>query len=323
MPAPWLALRRRLLTPSPRQTELRRRGFRVKDETARQALESAGRSFVDGFGYAAGTPAPASAEPLLDAVDAPLRGFAYEGAAMAYALMAGLGLGDRTGEFLAGGGQRHLYMAHVGAGWALARLPRVRWRRVLPADPLLRWLAFDGYGFHQAYFRTDRYVRRQYRDPASTWPWPELRGYAGHAVDQGIGRALWFVCGADVPHVVQTVHGFAPERHADLFSGVGLAATYAGGASDRELAELSRLAVRHRAALAQGSAFAAKARLRAGLVTDGTGRATAALCAATCEQAATMTDDALRNLPTDVDGRPAYAVWRQRIADEFTLLGRH
>ncbi|SBT43024.1 DUF1702 family protein [Micromonospora auratinigra] len=321
MSAPWLALRRRLLTPSPKQTELRRRGFRVTDDTARIALESAGRSFVTGFGHAAGSASPPAAERLLETVDAPLRGFAYEGAAMAYALMAGLGLGDRTGEFLAGGGQRHLYMAHVGAGWALARLPRLRWRRVLPTDPLLRWLALDGYGFHQAYFRTDRYVRRQHRDPAPSWP-SELRGYAGHAVDQGIGRALWFVGGADVAYVARTVHGFAPQRHGDLFSGVGLAATYAGGVADDELATLARLAGPHRAALAQGSAFAAKARLRAGLATAHTARATAALCAATPEQAATMTDDALRDLPPDADGLPAYAVWRRRIADEFTLLGR-
>ncbi|WFE36393.1 DUF1702 family protein [Micromonospora sp. WMMD975] len=324
MSALWLALRRRLLTPSPGATELRRRGFRVKDERARHALESAGRSFVAGFGHAAGTSSPQAAEARLESVDAPLRGFAYEGAAMAYALMAGLGLRDRTAEFLAGGGRRHLYMAHVGAGWALARLPRPRRRRVLPTDPLLRWLALDGYGFHQAYFHTDRYVRQQHRDPGRNWG-PELRGYAGHAVDQGIGRALWFVCGTDVRHVVDTVRGFAPGRHADLFSGVGLAATYAGGVDDKELVELARLADRHRhrAALAQGSAFAAKARLRAGLPTDDTARATAALCRATPEQAATMTDDALRDLPPDADGRPAYAVWRQRIADQFTLLGRH
>ncbi|WP_320066150.1 DUF1702 family protein [Micromonospora sp. RTGN7] len=323
MPALWLTLRRRLLTPSPEQTDLRKRGFRVKNTDARRALETAGRSFLTGFGHAAGSATPADAEKLLEAVDAPLRGFAYEGAAMAYSLMAGLGLGDCVEEFLTGPGQRHVYMGHVGAGWALARLPRRRWRWVLPADPLLRWLALDGYGFHQAYFRTDRYVRRQQREPDSVWPLPpELRPYAAHAVDQGIGRALWFVAGADVAHAVATVRRFAPERHGDLFSGIGLAATYAGGVDDDELETLWRLAGPHRPAVAQGAAFAAKARLRAGLATAHTARATAALCAATPEQAATMTDDALRNLPADSDGLPTYSVWRQRVADEFTLLGR-
>ncbi|GAA2704341.1 DUF1702 family protein [Micromonospora olivasterospora] len=321
MPATWLALRRRLLTPSPRQTDLAERGFRVKDPAARAALEGAGRGFVTGFGHAAGSATPADAERLLEAVDRPFRGFAYEGAAMAYSLMAGLGLGDHVGPFLAGRAQRHVYMAYVGAGWAMARLPRWRWRRIFPTDPLLRWLALDGYGFHQAYFHTRRYVHRQQRPAPAAWPLPELAAYADQVVDQGIGRALWFVGGADVRHVVELVGRFAPERRGDLFSGVGLAATYAGGVDPEELDALWRLAGDHRPAVAQGSAFAAKARLRAGLATEHTARATAALCAATPEEAARMTDDALRDLPGD-GALPGYAVWRRRIADEFARLAK-
>ena len=35
------------------------------------------------------------------------------------------------------------------------------------SDPLLGWLAIDGYGFHQAYFHTARYVGEQYQNPCS------------------------------------------------------------------------------------------------------------------------------------------------------------
>ncbi len=110
-------------------------------------------------------------------------------------------------------------MVHVGVGWAMARLPRFRWASIAPTDPLLRWLALDGYGFHQAYFRTQRYVREQYRDPSFRWPGDETRRYAGHAVDQGIGRALWFIGGTDPAVVSDLVDSFAADRRADLYSG--------------------------------------------------------------------------------------------------------
>lgn len=317
-----LALRQRILTPDKREALFDVRGFHVKNDAARQALESAGQSFIGGFGDAAGAPSPRAAEELLERRPAPLRGFAYEGAAMAYALMDGLRPGGGRGmaRFLAGRGDAHVYMAHVGAGWAMARLPRWRWPAILPPDPLLRWLALDGYGFHQAYFHTGRYVHDRHRDPGHIWP-AELRHYAPHAVDQGIGRALWFVAGADPAELVRLLHRFPADRHADLWSGVGLAASYAGGADLTELRTLREAAGEHRAALGQGGAFAAKARMRAGHVPTHTAVAVGALCVLSAEQAAAITDAALTDL-TDSASLPAFAVWRQRIADHLVLLGR-
>ena len=63
-------------------------------------------------------------------------------------------LGTRSARsFLAGPGAAHTYMVHVGAGWALAQLRRRVDRALARLDPLLGWLAVDGYGFHQGYFR--------------------------------------------------------------------------------------------------------------------------------------------------------------------------
>ena len=55
-------------------------------------------------------------------------------------------------DFLSSRAESHVYMVYVGVGWAMARLPRFRWRRVTVADPLMRWLVLDGFGFHQAYY---------------------------------------------------------------------------------------------------------------------------------------------------------------------------
>ena len=323
MPGAWRSLRRRILTPDDSETSLRKRGFHEKDDASRDLLEKVGRTFLAGFGHAVQARDPLDAEQPLEAIEHDFRGFAYEGAAMGLGILDGLGVtrGRRVERFLTGRAADHVYMVYVGVGWAMARIPRFRWKAVLPGDPRLRWLALDGYGFHQAYFRTDRYVRDRYRDAVPSWPFGS-GGYACRAVDQGIGRALWFVEGTDVDRVVATIEGFPADRRGDLYSGAGLAATYAGGVSDTELESFWRKAGDHRPAVAQGSAFGAKARLRAGLATPHTGRATAVFCGTSPEEAAAMTDTALRDLPAD-GPMPAFEVWRQRIANEFVSLGRY
>ena len=72
--------------------------------------------------------------------------------------------GGRFRRFLAGPGDAHAYMAHVGVGGRWRALPWLR-RNIEHAcsdmDPLLRWLAVDGYGFHEGYFHWPRVVTRQ------------------------------------------------------------------------------------------------------------------------------------------------------------------
>jgi hypothetical protein len=320
----WRAIRRNVLTPNMSATRLDKRGFEAKNEAAKTLLEMVGRSFVTGFGHAAYARTPAEAERELETVPGEFRGFAYEGATMCYTIMDALWLGGGrcVERFLAGRAGSHVYMANIGIGWALARLPRWRWRKVLPTDPLLGWLALDGYGFHQAYFQTDRYVRDRYQAEDFCWPPGNCHPYANQAVDQGIGRALWFVEGTDPERVVETIATFPRHRHGDLFSGAGLAATYAGGATEAELAWFWRHAEDHRPVVAQASAFAAKARLLAGLVTPHTHLATSVFCGMTPDEAAAVTDHALVDLPEDGD-LPAFEVWRQRIAEVFVSVERY
>ncbi|HEX5594957.1 MAG TPA: DUF1702 family protein [Micromonosporaceae bacterium] len=317
------SLRERVLTPDISETRLVTRGFHIKNESASQLLETVGVSFLSGFRYAAGARTPSDAENQLETVDREFRGFAYEGAAMALGIMNGLRLtqGRAVERFLTGRADRHVYMVYIGAGWALARLPRWRWQVVLPAAPLLGWLALDGYGFHQAYFHTKRYVHGQYQDESLRWPADRTGRYANRVVDQGIGRALWFVEGADPDRVVRSIERFAPHRRADLFSGAGLAATYAGGATEAELEAFWDRAGSYRPNVAQGCAFAAKARVRAGLVTPHTPIATSVFCGTSPERAAAVTDDAMRDLPND-GPEPGYELWRQRIAEQFVSSGR-
>lgn len=320
----WRTVRRRVLTPDVSDTRLDKRGFHAKNDGAKELLESVGQNFIKGFGHAAYARTPGEAEQLLETVSRDFRGFAYEGATMALAIMDAMSVrpGRRVAGFLAGRGGRHVYMAHIGIGWAMARLPRPLWRRIRPTHPLLHWLALDGYGFHQAYFHTDQYVRGQHRSTGFRWPLERPHPYAHQAIDQGIGRALWFVEGTDAARVAGRIGAFPRQRHGDLFSGAGLAATYAGGADEAELAEFWKLAGDHRPAVAQACAFAAKARVLAGLVTPHTHLASSVFCGMPPEEAAAVTDRALIDLPPDGD-IPSFEVWRLRIAEEFVSVGRY
>jgi enediyne biosynthesis protein E3 len=308
----WLRLR--CLDIADDNVSVARRGFHCRNGQIGGRLEEIGRTFLSGYRAALAARQPADLAARLEAHITELQGFAYEGAAMGIALTDAI-TPWRPGHFagfVAGIADRHVYMAHVGAGWALARLP-AGWGRILrQLDPLLRSLAFDGYGFHQGYFAGAAGFGRLAAPRA-------LEGYARRAVDQGLGRALWFVEGADVTGISQQVAAFPVARRADLWSGVGLAAAYAGGMSGAEMTALRERAGTFAPHLAQGAAFAAKARQRAGNEARHTDEACHMLAGCSARAAATITDEALAELPHD--GSDAYEAWRQRIRAAFTSSG--
>ena len=301
------SLRRRWLGIPAREMAFARRGFRGHDPAMRERLGQVARSFALGYHAALEHDHLPVLVGALDAPDPDLRGFAYEGAAMGLALRDFITpwRRDRLSALLNGAGAAHTYMVHVGVGWLLARVPGRVGPRLARFDSLLRWLVVDGYGFHEGFFHWPRYVNGA---PAPS----RLSGYARRAFDQGFGRCLWFIEGGDVAAIPRTIAAFSPDRHADLWSGVGLAATYAGRVSPDARAALRRAAGQWGPALAQGAAFAAKARQRAGTLTPYTDAACSVLGGLTANQAAQVTDDALVGLPAD-GAEPAYEVWRRRI----------
>lgn len=287
----------------------------MSDKVRQANLEKVVTKFLAGLEYGVGGSTLADIESALETVEPAFRGFSYEGCAMGLAIRDGMRPAGRhwVRDLLASRGANHVYMAYVGVGWAMARLPKIRWGAIEPHDPLLRWLALDGLGFHQAFFHVQQYVWNQREVRVPGW---DAR-YAGNAVDQGIGRALWFINGSDVEKVATTIEGFAPSRRADLWSGAGLASVYAGGVDAGELSEMARLAGPYRSNVAQGAAFAAKARLLPGLVTPGTELGVKVHCDMSVEEAAAVTDEALRDLPASDADIPMYEVWRERIRKRF------
>jgi hypothetical protein len=291
--------------------DFQQRGFRGASVFLRNRLENVGGAFLAGYHLALESDSPEDLGSRLTEVELERRGFAFEGAAMGLALLDFLTpwRRDRISKFLRGAGDSHAYMIHVGVGWVWARIPFGfrRWQKKL--DPLLGWLAFDGWGFHEGFFHWPKYI-------AGQPPPGKLSGYERRVFDQGLGRSFWFVNGGNIELIAQTISNFSTDRQSDLWSGLGLAATYAGIAGEASLGELHDKAGEFKPQLAQGAAFAAKARQRAGNLTDYTSLATKILCGLTAAAAARLTDEALENLPADSDV-PAYEIWRRRIQNHF------
>jgi hypothetical protein len=183
-------------------------------------------------------------------------------------------------------------------------------------DPTLRWLALDGYGFHQGFFHWPQSVEAQ-EVPR------RLRGYARRAFDLGLGRSLWFVDGADVQLVPRTIARFPESRQADLWSGLGLAVGYAGGRPKSDLEELGRAAERFLPQLRQGVAFAAGARDRAGNLVPHSELAARVLCDRGAKEIAELTDTLRPASHPEELGveRPAFEEWRLKIQQELAERG--
>ena len=286
----------RFLNIDNQEVRFERRGFQCSNPAVQARLENIGRVFLQGYHEALQETDQSALAENLNQVDHDHRGFAYEGAAMALALIDGISLGrSALSRFAAGKGKQHIFMLHVGAGWAYARLPWMRWRMesaIRKMHPVLRWLVIDGYGFHEGYFHS----KTQLRADNSTARASHLSSAARHVFHQGLGRSLWFVNGANVQEISSTVARFPSIYHNDAWSGVGLACAYAGGIAQDAILELRHQAGLHAPALAQGAAFAAKARQLAGNPTKHTEVACAVLCQMQAEEAAALCDETFTQL---------------------------
>jgi hypothetical protein len=306
--------------------EIRRAERALGPETGeiRDRFLALGKCFADGYHAALLDPRPEPLAARLAGIERELQGFAYEGAGMGLLTLDILaprgnwrgrhGRHDqpgRRGRLSAfGAGSPQAYMLHVGAGWAMARLP-VRPRRLLARlDPLLGWMTLDGLGFQTAFFRRAETIERG-EVPA------RISGYARRPFDIGVGRSLWFLERADARRVGEAIARFPAERQGDLWTGVGEAAAYAGGNGREGLEALRRAAEPYLPYVAQGAAFSAETRERAVNPAPHTELASRLLCGTTAVEAAAIARGCAADLPPDDAVLPAFEIWRQRIRQRF------
>ncbi len=304
-------LARRIFNLAGDEAAFRRSLANAPDGPMRRRMAAIAESFSEGCRAALEEPAPDPLAARLARVEPELQGFAYEGAGLGLALLDAVTpwRRHRLRAFIAGAGSPQTYMLHVGSGWLMGRLPVSRRRFLAGLDPVLRWLAFDGLGFHDAFFQERRLVER-------ALPPRRLAGYALSPFYAGVGRRLWLVPEPGVSPIAPRVAAFPASLHGDLWTGVGEACAIAGGRDAAAIEEIRAAAGAHAPRLALGASFAAEVRTRAGIPSPCTDLACRLLCGMDDAAAGAVAREALAGLPPDGEV-PAFEVWRRRVMERF------
>lgn len=313
----WPTILKKLLQVSYAETNLDARGFDWDQLLVKTYLEKIACTFLDGYHSALGNAMDANLINNLDKHSDLTRGFAFEGAAMGCVITDALTPFSRHSKFndllRSDAGNKHIYMLHIGIGWALARLPGKIESKIEKYDPLLKWLIVDGLGFHQAYFHTDRFVKNT--------KLPDVSLSSRHIFYQGIGRCLWFVEGTNPERIAARINSFPLEYAGDLWSGIGLASAYAGGVEKDVIEKIKNYSHQYIFNLAQGCAFAAKARVRACNLVPHTNMACLVYTGKNANEAASITDDCFNTITlAESKTSQGYELWRSRISRKFSEL---
>ena len=298
-------------------------GYAACDPAVRGRLEKILETFLSGYNRALAVADPQEvADGLRRELDAHHVGFAFEGVGMRYAVCDLLApwRPSRLRAFLDGPGRDHDYIAAVGAGLAVARLP---WgRRLWPRysrrlDPLVSWCLPDGWGFHQGIFHAERLLSGRAAPP------PGLPAFARQLYDSGLGRSLWWSQGAEPLRIARVLAAFPAERQPEMWCGLGVAAAYAGGTGEGALLALRDLSGPHRADFLSGVPFATRMRQKGRNPSPVTDRACRLLLGRSAGQAsdwvAATAERVLadESLDREVRTRDSYLLVRRRLVEEL------
>jgi len=308
--SPPLAFVRKFLALDPKRVEFRVRGFDLADKGHEARLEAIGKAFLRGYNLTLSARSFAQFGQALDRETDLLRGFFVEGGAMGSALVDSLPFRrPMLPRYIARFAEQYPILVHAGVGLTISKLS---WREqgiLADMDPFYRWLAYDGLGYHNMYFAPDKTL---------TGPKRIFAGYASRAYDQGAGRGIWFISGADVGKTAATIATMAADRRADLWAGAGLALCYAGPVDVKAILDAKVLAGFHAPDMAMGVAMACTARVKDQSLLPEVREAITALWDLTPEALAERVEAMRQSIPPSVlvDGT-AYAAWREKIVRDF------
>jgi len=297
-------------------TSATRHGF-PEQESRKPGLEKIGEAVTIGYHRALELADTSQIEAsLAKDVERGLLSFAIEGAAMGFMVLDTAlvwNRSDHIGKWLKEeSGKRYRHLIIIGAGLALGRIRFSTAKAVARLDPVVGWFIVDGYGFLRGFLDWKRFFERRERDKSFT-------GYGAHVFDQGLGRALWFVDNANVKRVADRIASFDEDRRGDLWSGVGIAACYAGNADQDDLTALRVAAGKYAPELALGAMGAAQVRVVAGNIVDHTELASRTLTGLSPTENATLASTVERDVLADAANAPVslHELYRQRVIAHF------
>ena len=239
------------------------------------------------------------------------RAVTWEGAAMAVAWIQRTTVSERRWQTLFDEpGEAHHVALALGLGWALSWLGDPTDAAIAPLHPLLRWRVVDGYGFRDGMVTPRRYV-------LGTRPPPQIDGSGRAAWRQGLGRSLWYTTRGDLRELAAVVNAFPSRDRPELWTGVGVAATWIGCLDQRPMRALRDAAGHDAHWLALGAALASRTSRDAGGWTDRIESPCLVLAGAAPGALASITDAAEAALPA-ASSRPLFQHWKDDIAARLT-----
>ena len=132
-------------------------------------------------------------------------------------------------------------------------------------------MAFDGVGYYYGLFK-GRLTLKSKQLP------DEVEGENLQGFDQGLGRRLWYATKGNVDEVNALLQSFSPNRHADLFRGIGIACAYVGGNEESDLKCLLKISGEHYKQLQTGVLLAAVSRIASNTVNTSINNACQIIC---------------------------------------------
>ena len=253
------------------------------------------------------SPSDREAAAWLESLPPADRSVAVEAVAMAVAWLQRATRSDRTWEGLrASLGAEHAAGMALGLGWALSWLGASTDGELDGLSPLLRWRVIDGYGFRDGLVAPRRHVLRT-EGPR------RIDGVAQATWRQGLGRSLWYTTRGDAGEVRDAVNAFPSPLRPELWTGVGVAATWIGCTSQPPMARLRAVAGHDAHWLGLGAALAARTARDAGALTARQDAPCRALAGAAPGELAALTDTAEEAVSSETDADPFHA-WKIAIA---------
>ena len=239
------------------------------------------------------------------------RSIAYESASMSIAL-EDLKQGEKLTnwfQFLNEAALTHATQVHVGLGWAFAQTMKNPMHYLPKLHPMMRYRVLDGYGYYEGIFRRRRsiinHLKLQVEDAV-----------ASAALDQGIGRSIWYLNKGIIEDAKTMIEGFALERHKDLWRGLGIAIAYVGGCDEELLHQIFSKTDSYKTQLATGAVMALVSRDSAKYISPGTELACKVWCQQSAEQILELNYSIKSKL--DLNAADAYNNWLCQLEKTFS-----
>jgi len=193
----------------------------------------------------------------LESKDLYFRSVAYEGAAMAFAYLDLKDEDSQMTRFNAldqNEGRRHEVHLQIGNGWASEEIGD---EPLIIASPSYTEAMYDGMGYYRGLFR--RRLTIQSQSVPGHVEAHNMRGF-----DRGVGRSMWYLSKGDLNVLLNMVRAFPAERQANLWRGIGIAASFVGGCTDSQLMALWTAAGQFQRELSDGARRVVISRKKAG-----------------------------------------------------------